>query len=420
VFDFTSQLVRRGRARPGTRLGADMLFSAAQLRHDLLDERQPAFELYREAVSAYPAGDPSAAVALFEHARRESLRGNTAAAERLLEAFAPWREARWPADLDEVDQHRWAALARRVHRDLPRLEAQLQTANGRFAAAANSLQAVLGDADAHLLGAQRVQLWQQSARLRYRAHDRKGALRAIDEAARVSGDAHTRAELSFWRLFAKHGLLAPDGAPGLTSSWPGQAFEDDLRDFLRTLQDVEGLGTSYLALASTAFTAGRKELALEIYLLALRDPALIERARGDESVWRGLLMAFPAALDLERFDEAENLLGVVERIADQPIGEMNSLRIAVRDARAAKQRREARAAEARRSPAAPARPAATSARTDRSPLGIQTGEGRPQEARLGDEPATAPPARVSWLPFASGGLLLLGVLLLLRRRRRPR
>ena len=417
VAVLADELIAWGRLERGRRRGGDMLFSAAHARYHHLDQPKPAFELFTEAAAAYPAGDPTAAVVLFFHARRENWRGNHAAATKLLETFAGWLDVRPPADQDRADELRWAALWDVAHKDLPRLQADLQEANGKFAEAADSLARLLADQAVSLRADQRISLFERIARLRYRAKDKDGAVQAIDEALLESPDERSSAGLNFWRLYAKHGLLAADGAPGLTSTWPGEAFENDLRVYLRTLQDVPGLGTSYLALASSAFTARKKELALEIYLLALRDPGLVESARGDEDIWRGLLMAFPAALELERFEEAERLLDVVERIADVASPEMDDYRIAVREGRAQKQERLARAAEEKRRREAGPEESDPRLEPGRKPAGIETGDRPGTGDDLHDDPEGEGEDRLlTLLLTAAGGLLLVGVLLLRRRK----
>jgi hypothetical protein len=195
-----------------------------------------------------------------------------------------------------------------------------------------------------------------------------------------------------------------------------------MRGFLREIQGVEGTGTSYLALGSTAFAAGRMEIALEIYLVALRAPDLLEAARQDPMIWRGLLMGFAAALDLGRLDDAQRFLEIVERIADEPheemAAELAAYRIALAEARAKQDTDSSVTPKKKPGPQAPGTGTAGGEETEArlEPAGIRPERHR-READL--DAASHPPTedRPLW-PIAVGVLgiaLLLGAWLRVRR-----
>lgn len=412
------RLVGLGRAHAGSRLGGDYLFSAAYAQYHFLDAPKTARALYAEALDAYPGGDPTRGAVLLEQATYELPRGNHPRAKALLEQLTTWSRARSPANLSEFDDQRWSWMRQALARHLPALQAEMAESEGHFADAAKVIETLLTAGEVYLSPAELALGWERVARWRQRAGNAEGAQQAIEEALENTVDERLRADLAFWALYARHGLLAPDGGPAVSHAWPGESFERDLHVFLRTVQGVEGTGTTYLALASSAFRAGRKEIALEIYLLALRAPDLVEAARGDASLWRGLLMGFVAALDLERFEQAEQILAIVERIADEPIKEMDEYRIAIREARAAKREREAQAKK--RPPPSPST-GPTPATPTRRPLGgIETAsrskgpdEDALYEEALADEDDSSP----DWLWLASATLLAIALVLLLARRR---
>ena len=404
----------------GTRLGGDYLFSAAYAEHHFLDAPKEAAPLYAEALAAYPSEDPTRSAVLLEQAQYELSRGNHPRAKALLKPLVSWAAAIAPKDMSKADAGRWRLLREALAEQLPRLQADLAEREGRFADAAVSLEALLNSGEIYLSPPARAMAWERIARWHQREGNKDGVERAIEEALENTAEGSARANLTFWRLHARHGLIARDGGPALTRTWPGPAFERDLRMFLRSIQGVEGTGTSYLALASSAFRADRKEIALEIYLLALRAPDLVEAARGDANIWRGLLMGFAAALELDRFEQAEQILSIVERIADEPIQEVDAYRIAIREARAAKLEREEKR---KREAASGAEPGARPTPPTRVPLGrIETsgdadrGLEETEEFGLRDEESHA---LADWLWPVSAALLALALaaLILARRRR---
>lgn len=412
------ELIASGRAQRGSRDGGDFLFSAAGALYQTLRDVEAALPVYEEAIAAYPPGDPTRPIAQLHLARREVWRGNHPRAASLVKAVEPWEGVRLPVDLTELEQRRWAQLRRTLAIELPLLRADLHEAAGRRGQAAESLEGLAGTEGRGLPPSQRADLWQRAARLRYQAGDRAGALAAVDQAIELQARASQRAQLRFWRIHAKHGLLAEDGAPFLPRSWPGDAYERDVRTLLGEIQHVEGVGTMYLALGSTAYTAGKTELALEIYLLATRAPGLVEQARGNPMIWRGLLAAFPAALHLGRLEDAERILDMVEHIADEPIEEIDDYRAALIEARAEAAEKKKRA-EPR--PPTPEAGAEVGPRPTREPLGRLAAETTPQsqspEPELVDAPSeTAGTPAWIWIGGAASLLLCLGALARSRRK----
>ena len=267
--------------------------------------------------------------------------------------------------------------------------------------------------------------WAKAARLRARAGDAERALAAVDRALElVEGDG-VRADLSFWRLHLQHGLLDADGTPTLGSRWPGDAFVADARATLRGLPGNPRVGPWLLTLASRAVTAERDDVALDLYLLALRDPALLDRARDDPDLAGGLLVAFPVALRLGRLDEAERILDVLAGVADMPVADQDALRLALARAREEAARTgppppppsDADAADARDTPPSPHR-------------GRLYPHGPPPEASddgnvapdpigsAGETPSSAGPIRLLGTLFGVAGLAVFAILARRLKRRR--
>ena len=416
-------LITTGRLHRGTRVGGDFLFSAAGALYDTLRDFETAMPVYEEAVAAYPPGDPTRPIVQVHLARREVWRGNHPRAASLLADVEPWETARTPPDLTEGEQWRWAQLHAVLDYELPLVRADLHEAAGQYRNAARSVEGLANANDSGASDAQRARLWERSARLRYRGGDRAGALAAVDRAIELQPRASQGAERRFWRVHAKHGLLAEDGAPYLPRNWPGDAYERDVRTLLGEIQHVEGVGTMYLALGSTAYTAGKTELALEIYLLATRAPGLVEQARGNPMIWRGLLAAFPAALHLGRLEDAERILDMVEHIADEPIEEIDDYRAALIEARAEAAEKKKRAQQP---PPTPEAGAEVGTGPTREPLGRLEAETTPasesREPGFEDAPSETAGApawiRPAWIWIGGAACLLLCLGALVRSRRR--
>lgn len=315
------------------RHAADLRFSAADVYQVHVRDRKRASQLYAKAAATYDAGDITRGVVLVRWLRLELDRGNQPEATRVLEALQDYVDRRTPRDVEYAEAVRWEVWETERRRDLPRHVAAHHEANGRFKAAAEILERLARE-EADLSDRRgRARLLESAARAYHRAGMQDGAVRTISAAIELVDTEQGKAELRFWRLYAEHGLLSPEGYPLVTDRWPGEAFEDDLRTFLREIQGVEGVGTKYLSLGSRAHAAKRYEIALEIYLLALRDPSLVAEARKDASIWRGLLMGYSAAMELERFDEAEQILEIVERVADEPIADKDDYVLAIAKSR---------------------------------------------------------------------------------------
>ena len=422
VRDAAARLTTYGRLHAGTRRGGDALFSAAHLHRNELREAATALALFAEAAGAYPPSDPTVGVVLVRHGAAELSRGHVPAARRLFEAALAWIDAEAPVGLSESEAFRWTTLRHVASYEFRPLVAELHAHEGMFRIAAETYERMLVDRALTLSRATRGRYEQRIATFRLKLGQTEAALRAIDDAIEHADEPRTRANRRFWRLHARHGLIADDGGPRLPGTWPGAAYEQDMRAFLRAIDGVAGMGTTYLALGSSAYAAGRMETALEIYLIALRDPELLAAARGEPALARGLLVGYAAALELERYDDAEALLGAVVRISDDPIEEADAMRIAIAEGRA---RVEGRGAPPDESPSAQSVPRA--ARDEVPPLDEHPAGIRPA-SHPATHPATAPPptgppahdatdpGRTLQLVLGGLGLLLLGLWAWTRRR----
>jgi len=429
----------QGREERGTRRGGDLLLAAADGRRSQSSSDPLVRKLYETALEAYPRDDVTRAITLVRWAQHESVRGNAPERKRLLERLDAWLDVREPRDADEAELQRWQTWDHLRRVAVARLRAEEDEAQGRLAEAAAGRERLATEEAESLSRAVRVQFLERAARLYYRAGKRQDAVRTMRRAAESvqketpEDTERARAQLLFWTLHAKHGLLTPGGAPRVDARWPAEGFAEDLDSYLRGIQGIDGLATTYLALASRAYAAKKFTRSLDIYLLALRDPSIVAQARHDSSIWGGLLMGYSAAMELERFDDAERILGIVERVADEPIAEKDAYLVALSKARqeAAQRplreaaRRKWEAAKARRAEREAAQKAAQKAARQASPRGrIETGEGSGDE-----EPCAVPPTPSDtsgplpegmplWLALV--GLLAIYVLVvwLIRRARR--
>lgn len=322
-----------GRRHAGTRRGGDLLFSAADAARRRLRDPKQASSLYAEAASAYAGGDITLGVLYTHWLTLEVDRGNVPEATRILTLLAEIEDWREPRDLSDTELARWTTWQAERRLRLPPLRARHLAARGELREAAAILERLVEDEADALEAWRRLRYLERAARDYYRAGRRTDAVRAIDAAIELADDERKQASLRFWRLYAKHGLLNEDALPLIGAAWPGEEFESDLRAYLRSIQGLDGVGTRYLSLASRAFAAERYDVALEIYLLGLRDPGLIAEARRNSSIWRGLLMGYSAAMKLEKFDEAEQILEIVERIADEPMEDKDAFLLALQKER---------------------------------------------------------------------------------------
>ncbi len=419
VATWCDAAAEQGHRERGTRRGGDLLFAAAEVRRNHLRDVARASALYEAAAEAYPAGDITRAVLLVRRLAHELDRGNAPVATSVLTSLEDYLQLRPPRDLGQAELERWTAWDEERRLQLPLHVARHHTSEGRFRAAGAVRERLATQEAAAIPRTRRLLLLEQAARDYYRAGAREDALRAVDGAIDLTDEEGRGATLRLWRLYAKHGMLSAQAHPAMTGHWPGAPFESDVRAYLRRLGGGPGGSTHYLSLASRAYAAKRFELALEIYLLALRDVGLVEEARRDAAVWRGLLMGYCAAMELEAFDEAERILEMVERIADEPIAEKDAYVVAL-----AKARRWA-AERPLRDEARLRLRAAKRARAERK---SREGSTRRPGARIetGDEPAqtsspspTEPPDDLPlWLVLLAGVSLacaVVGVLVLRRR-----
>lgn len=407
-----------------TRHAADLIFSVTEVYRRQGRTWKSAAQLYAEAAAIYDPSDITRGVLLVRWFRLEVDRGNQPEAARVLAALQDYVDRRTPRDVEEQEAVRWETWEIERRRDLPQHVARHHEANGRYREAAE-IREQLAREEADLFDrSRRARLYESAARAYHRAGMKDGALRAIDAAIELVDDETRKAHLRFWRLYAKHGLLSPEGFPLVTDRWPGDAFEDDVRTFLREIQGVEGVGTKYLALGSRAHAAKRYEIALDIYLLALRDPSLVTEARKDASIWRGLLMGYSAAMELERFDEAEQILEIVERVADEPIADKDDYVVAVAKARQWAADRPMREEARRKLAEAKKKRAKRESRLRRARM--ETGEGGGAEDEPGDgaagEKVAGEEASDTDVPFLLVFAVLLAlyvlVVALIRRARR--
>jgi len=408
----------QGRSESGTRRGGDLLFAAADVRRRYLHDPAGAAAGYAEAADAYPAADVGRSMLMVRWLALELDRGDASQATRVLADVEGAVGGAPPRDAGAAELRRWCAWEEVRRLDLPPLVARHHALEGRHREAAEVLERLATEEAQALERPTRARLLEQAARDRYRGGMRPEAVRAMEAAIDVriadGADETKLASLRFWALYAKHGLLTTEGLPLVTGAWPGEAFERDLRVYLRELQGVEGVGTRYLSLASGAYAAGRYETALEIYLLGLRDPSLVELARRDGSIWRGLLMGYAAAMELERFDDAERILEIVERVADEPIDDMDAYTLAL-----VKARRWAREGPLREEARRRLAEAQTRGKDARTKAGrgegarIETGEEPPAVLPRASEPAGEGGPSWPWLVALVG----LGALLVVLVRR---
>ena len=425
VRRWATEMVARGKARAGTRLGGDMLWSAAKAIRSILLEFDEAAAAYRAALATYPEGDVSRGIVAYEVARRETDRGHHGAAARALAEVMAWVERRAPSvtgrsDAEKDEAQRWRQLHEMARMKLPLLRADIHKAHGRFGEAADILRTWVEGPGRGKAGWERARLWERIARIERRANRKAETVAALEASLALTERDRDRIQRETMLLYARHGLLHESGAVGVFKGWPGtseegRAFEDDLRGWLRGVQGNPHAGTYLLMVASSAKLADKPKVALDIYLQALRDIDLGEKARHDPRLYRGLLVAFPIAMELERFDDAARILDAVARIADEPIAEMDAYRVELREARAEAAERMAReallAGEAEQPETEAKKPEPPRGR----PLGIRP-EGDPGEPQRpeGVEPAREAPGRL-WIVILIALAALAAVWRLARR-----
>ncbi len=319
-----------GRRREGTRLGGDALLAAAHVLYHRVKDKKEAFRVYGVVAEAYPTNDPTRAVAIFTVAQRESWRGRYQAVEQALKELDDWADRSWPKRTSHEDARRWSLLAEIIDEKVPVLRADWHEAGGRYREAAALLEKLAGTTQDALVI--RRGYWERAARLYARGRDRASAMRAADQAIELAKNDEDRTYWTVWRVYAEHGKLMKNGAIGPTRGKGPDAFYDDL---LRAARDRagEGMFDTYLSMGSSAFVADKLEIALEIYLLALRDPEFIERALKDGAVRGGALTGVGIAADLGRFEDAEWIFATIERMAESPIEDFEMFRRNIEKAR---------------------------------------------------------------------------------------
>ncbi len=412
--DWSDRAAAEGRLHAGTRRGGDLLFSAAEPLRFRAPHRARYIALCREAIAAFPRGDVTIGYVLMQLARVQINEGMTSATEETLEQLRPWMDAREPTDLDVSEAERWRLFRDHVRRHFLPVTAKLHAANGRLQASAETLERFAEESRYRGLVAE-ADAWMDAARAYYKADDREAAVRSADRSLELTTVDLMTARRGKWRLFAKHGLVAPDGSATLFGTWPGEEFEADMRGFLRSLHDNYHSGELLLSFGSSAHMCGRNELALEMYLLALDHRDLVAKAAGDPTIVGGLLVGMSVAVELERFDEAERILSTIERISDRPIKDIDKYRAAIRTARAdAEAEAELRRKEAEKR-RAEAKPSPASNLDERNAGRIEPPRETEDEA-VAAETGDASDGSV-WLWCGVGLLLALGALLLRRPRR---
>lgn len=422
--EWVAACIAAGRRQVGTRAGGDLLYSAGVVLAQELAQPSRALDVLGEAASAYPVDAPYRSLVLLTAAELHLAAGDAVAARRMLDSAESATGRPAPVDADAVTLARRALANERLATLGSGLGVRIDEATGDLDSAAERQERIAARLD-RAGDSAAVRAWEVAARIRARAGNRARALAAVDRALELVERDAVRANLSFWRLHLQYGLLDADGAPALGTSWPGDAFVEDARATLRGLHGNPRVGPWLLALASQAVTSDRDDVALDLYLLALRDPVLVDRARDDPDVSGGLLVAFPVALRLGRLDDAGRILDAVAGIADLLPKDLDALRLALARARDEAMRTAA--------PAPPPAQAPKERETEAAPSphrGRLYPHGPPGEEEDGGEVAAGQPSEDGgdagpssgrrWLLGAVSGLAGLAVFAILARRRRRR
>lgn len=412
VRSWCDAMIATGRRHHGTRLGGDMLMAAAHaVQHQLakLDEAAP---LFAAAVAAYPPDDPTHGIALYEQGRREAWRGNFPAAARALEGLEQWARVDWPKATSDEDRDRWSGLADIVDDGLPLFRASVYEGQGRFADAGSEIEQRADNVRA--IDRERARLWERAARLYNKVPDREATLRAADRLVELAPEGAPRSYWIIWRIYASYGRLTREGAIGPTRGTVDDAFYDELLAVARDRAGYGGMSASYLAMASSAFLGGKLRIALEIYLLALDDPTFAEDALADPGVATGALIAVDLAAQLGRFEDAELLLSIIERLAGQPIENVEMFRKSIEETRT--QLDESLRESGREPPQRDPIPSPRLEPARLEPLGrLETGEVS-DDPPSGLAPQSPDGEAPGWIWVAGGALVLFGLFAVLRRR----
>jgi tetratricopeptide (TPR) repeat protein len=356
-------------------------------------------------------GAPEAASAL-EAARAERAR----LAEGGLDAVALARAAAGRVSTIDLSDGELAHLEgmRREMARAPLVEARLLETLDRHEEAAAAYEELADDpVRAALARRTPASLWEKSAVSRRLAGQKARSQRDIRRALETVEDPQHRVWYEMWRLYNDHDMLNAAGYVGGSTGWGGDAFVEDARAMIRGLSGNPYLGKSLLTLGSTAFANKQHEAAIDFYVLALNDPAFMDQLAADPDLAKALLVAFPAALQLGRFEEAARILDAVTGLGTLTPEEEDALRAQLEILREAKVGQGPRATPPDEPPEA----------DTPAPAGVGRGGGRlgrPEAAAPpAEEPASgpAPDGTVPPWPWVALGLGVVGIVLLMVRRR---
>lgn len=319
LVDWVERVAEAGAREAGTRRGTELLYSAAAVA-----EADPtpgtallrrASALYVEVTAVAPEDEPLRALSTLHLMRIGIAIGNFESAR----AAAAWCEqrARPPVDADEVTRARWAAFRGEMATRFPVDAAAILAGLGRPDGAALRLLDLV-EACPPGLSLTRVQLLERVARYRVQAGQATEADRAAERAQELATTDAERARLAFWRLHLRHGLLTRQGDVTPTGARPGPGFAADVERVLVGLAGNPFVLEPLLSSASSALMAGDDAQAFTLYLRALTDPALAERALTTPGIVDGLLAAVPAGIRLGQLDESEALLLALGRLGRPP------------------------------------------------------------------------------------------------------
>ena len=323
-------------AHPGTRLAADLLHGAAHVhrRGSPLADLERYRRLALAGVDAHAQDDPAVAALMLGLAREELLAGNTPAAGRWLERVEGWSAtvATWLSD--GTPPARARALLRIWTNEYLPVRARWLEAVGRTKEAAEALERHVGNAPP----SEHARRWRHAAEAYARAGETEDALRTAARAHEAASSDAARGDHLLWALYARHDLLDARGKPATLSARNGwattEAFRVDLQTLLGEIGRLTKVTTLYLELGSRAHLRGDEATALDIYVAAMDNPSVANEASGQRDLWEGLLVAFAAAIRLERFDDAERILATVARIGSVPAERFDTLLVWLKNRRA--------------------------------------------------------------------------------------
>lgn len=407
---------------PAAQRRAELYLGAAEAVRWLERGAERHHDFLRRALASLAERDPLAALArlrLFELALDEAAPPEARAMGATAWAFIEWKA---PLDATPLAAQRWALAKREIHARYPPTIVRLALLDGDILKAARWALAMAKSANPRW--AQRpAELWERAAILAYRVGRLDVARYAARLAAERATDPEAQARLAFWRLHLEHGLLSPEGILSPNQSAPKPGYLEDLEVLLRGLAGNPHVGPFLLSAASSALHGRAYETALAVYRRALGDPVFVQGAWRQPDFWAGLLPAVMAALALERFDEAEELLAMVERIAGELVGEADGLRAEI------KLKRVQAAERASAAPPAPPQPPEPEPAPPPPPAPREPGQLLLPDAAARADPQAPPAAGEGeveseggaggglW-PFVVAALGALTLLLLLQRRRR--